>query len=276
MPASNNTHLTSPNIAAIVLAAGKGTRMKSQIPKVLHKVAGRPMIESVLSALKSAGVGSVCIVLGGDLKHFEEFINTNPELSICQQHERRGTGDAVASAARCFTQVIKPRYANSTLLRGGNLKEPYVLICAGDTPAIKGKHIADFITYSTEHQADISVLGMNVPYPAGYGRLVLKNDKTTLVKIVEEKDASSSEREITVCNSGIILAKTDVLFKCLDELTPLNAQNEYYLTDIIEVSKKHHFSTIAFVTNEWNYFAGVNSPEQKHEVEKFMLAETNQ
>jgi len=257
-------------VGAIVLAAGKGTRMKSDLPKVLHNVAGKPMLTSVVTALSKAGIESICLVIGGELEKFDSFLEDNDEFSVCLQENRRGTGDAVASAAICFQSAKIPSYASQSLLRGSALNSEFVLICTGDTPALDGELIAEFVKQAIAKNADVAVLGMKMPDPSGYGRLVIeKGDE--LKKIVEHKDASDEELSIDVCNSGIIFAKTKIMFECLDEIKPNNVQNEYYLTDIIEIAQKKNLKTVVHATSDWEFFAGVNSPEQKIEVEKIIL-----
>lgn len=269
--AEKTIHSSSP-VAAVLMAAGQGKRMQSDIPKVLHDVAGKPILAWVLAALAEAGLEKVVLIIGGDLNRFDDFLESYQDVTVCAQAHRRGTGDAVASAAACFDGVAVPHYAQSRLLRGQKLHAEYVLISAGDTPAIDGAVIADFIKTCLDKKSVFAVLGMEIPDPTGYGRLVV-TDQGDLKKIVEQRDANADELMIKLCNSGIIFARTQDLFVCLDELEANNSQREYYLTDIFQIASRKQLPTSVYRTNHWQSFAGINNPEQKKQVEDYMVNE---
>ena len=264
-----NVTTTSTSVSAVVLAAGMGTRMKSNLPKVLHKVCGKPMVSHVVDALKASGVGRVGLVLSEQLSDFEDILTKNPELEVCIQKDRRGTGDAVASSAAFFEGVEIPGYAQLNLHKGAKASSDHIIICAGDTPALSTEVVAAFLKSHIESDASVSVIGMELDDPSGYGRLVM-TESGALTEIVEHKDASSEQLKINACNTGVIAAKSSDLFKLLSEVTSDNAQNEYYLTDIIGLGNKHGLSVQAFLTKNWQSFMGVNTPEQKEVIETYM------
>lgn len=259
-----------PSIAAVVLAAGKGTRMRSSVPKVLHPVAGRPMLDWVLGALEAAGVAKACLVLGPDHTAFSEILADRPELVVAIQHGQAGTGDGVASAAVAFAKVAMPQYARGELVRGNPLTTSHVLVCASDTPAIRSETLATFVAAAMNADAGLAVLAMDVPSPFGYGRIVTGD--AGRVTIVEERDASAEIRRITICNTGVILARTDLLFSLLGELKPENAQKEYYLTDCFALAGKRGVGALVHVTKEWREFAGINDRAQLAELESQLIA----
>lgn len=256
-------------ICGIILAAGKGTRMKSNRPKVLHEVLGKPMINWVFDTLNQCGIEQICTVLSEDLHGFEDFLEKHKNINVAIQTNRMGTGDAVASAAYGFAGVKIPPYAQGRLLQGQKFDCDGVLICAGDVPAITANAISEFIEASLAKKAKISVLGMEVPHPTGYGRLVLK-DQNTLDQIVEEKDATDEIRRVTLCNSGVIYVETLTLFELLSQLTNKNNSNEYYLTDCFKLARDNNIPAYVHTVNEYRNFAGVNTQDQLKELEEWM------
>ena len=257
-------------VAGIILAAGKGTRMRSALPKVLHPIMGRPMVDWVLRSLACAGVQHSIMVLGAEHAPFEGFLRENPSLILAIQSDQRGTADAVASAQGAFTGVTKVPYAQSRLLRGTPVNATHVLICAGDTPALRAEELTRFV--KEQGDADIAVLGMQPEDPKGYGRLILKNG--SLTGIVEERDADSETKKIPTVNSGVILARKAVLFDLLSLVTPNNAQGEYYLTDIIRLGYEKGYRTRAHIAEEAREFSGVNDRTQLAALEQWMLGRT--
>lgn len=262
------------SVSAIILAAGLGTRMKSDLPKVLHEVCGKAIVSHVIDAVKKAGVGQVGLVLSGDLSRFSSLLEHYQDTSVCIQNNRLGTGDAVASTAAFYENVRIPHYADFSLYRGKKVVSSHVLICAGDTPALDPAILRDFIESHISLGVSVSVLGMEVDDPTGYGRLVY-DDQGSLEGIVEQKDASDLQKKIKVCNSGVMIAKTTDLFEYLDELKPNNAQKEYYLTDIIALARARSNTGVSgFITPNWQSFMGVNTPEQKAVVADYMASRT--
>ena len=263
-------HSQNDTIAAVVLAAGKGTRMKSELPKVLHPLCGRPMVGHVIQTLEAAGIKEKCIVVGGDVDRMKDVLREFGDLTFTLQRDRLGTGEAVACAGFGLDGVTPPPYASGSLLSGPRLKCQYVLICAGDTPAMDADVLAAFVKTCISQSSKLAVLGMNHPEPKGYGRLIT-NEKNQLLKIVEEKDASESERLVQLCNSGVIFAETKHLFSLLGSITQSNAQKEYYLTDCFSLSLAKGVPALVWKTDDFGSFDGVNDRMQLSRLEERML-----
>jgi bifunctional UDP-N-acetylglucosamine pyrophosphorylase/glucosamine-1-phosphate N-acetyltransferase len=256
------------NTAAIVLAAGKGTRMKSNTPKVLHEVCGLPVVGWVLRSLAEAGIKDSCLVLSDDLSPFQPLLKEHPNVSVAIQQNRLGTGDAAASCAWSFKNVPVPSYAAGRHQHGKVLDSEYVLICAGDIPAVSSGEYGRFMEFALAEKADLAVLGMDIPEPTGYGRLVTEGN--ALVKIVEEKDADAATRRITACNTGILFFRTKILFDLLCHLTTNNAQKEYYLTDCVEIARSKGLTCRAFVSANYGMYQGVNDRSQLSAIEELI------
>ena len=256
----------------IILAAGKGTRMKSRTPKVLHKVAGRSMVDWVRSSLSQAGVDRHCLVLSDDLTGFEQFLEEGEgRMTVAIQENRMGTGDAVAATAVCFDDVIKPSYAAGRKLKGEQISAEFAIICAGDVPCVKGESYARFVEDCMSANAELAVLGMDVPSPKGYGRLVT-DDAGNLVAIVEEKDASDEVRQISVCNTGVIFGRTKTLFELLSKVDNNNASGEYYLTDCFKLAKDAGHAVHVHVAGDYTEFGGVNNRLQLSNAEQIIMS----
>lgn len=249
------------SVAAIVLAAGKGTRMKSELPKVLHPLSGTPMIGHVIKSLRTLGIGPICAVIGGQLELLQSYLQHFAPMTLCEQSARLGTGEAVACAGLGFQNVKPPPYAHARHISGPLITQSQVLICAGDTPALDATILRQFITFCLEKSSRLAVLGMRHPKPFGYGRLVC-NERGQLMKIVEEKDASPSEKTLNLCNSGVIFADLRYLFGLLQHIKPDNAQKEYYLTDCFDLARRTESPADVFMTDHYEAFDGVNDRQQ--------------
>jgi bifunctional UDP-N-acetylglucosamine pyrophosphorylase/glucosamine-1-phosphate N-acetyltransferase len=202
-------------LAVIVLAAGKGTRMRSALPKVLHTVAGRSMIGHVVAAAESLGAERIVVVVGPEMEAVAAAVA--PHGVAIQEHQN-GTADAVKAARGALAGF------------SGD-----VLILYGDCPLIRADTLARM--RSERRDEVVTVLGMRVAPPTPYGRLVLGADGT-LERIVEALDADEAERLIDLCNTGIMLIDGSRLFGLLDSIGNDNAKGEYYLTDVVEVARK--------------------------------------
>lgn len=209
-------------LAAVVLAAGKGTRMKSDRPKVLHPVAGRPMIDWVLDAATSIGAEPVVVVTAPDQSMVRAAVAGRATTVV--QPEALGTGDAVKPA----------RPALATIAAGGGT----VLVLFGDTPMIRPATLLRMVEARAGHDRPaVVVLGFEPADPALYGRLVLGADHG-LERIVEARDAGPLEREITLCNGGVMAIDAAELSSMLDAIGNANAKAEYYLTDIVAIARE--------------------------------------
>ena len=207
-------------IATIILAAGKGTRMKSDLVKVLHSLLGLPMLSYTIDlSLNEIKSKKTIVVVGHQADQIKErFKDTRIQFTL--QEEQLGTGHAVLQAIP-FLQKF-----NGT-----------VLILCGDVPLVRGETLRSFINYFWENESTLSVLTAVVEHPLGYGR-ILRSREGWLEKIVEEKDASKEEKMIREINTGIFCVKAPFLMEGLTEIGQENAQGEYYLTDLVEIARR--------------------------------------
>lgn len=243
--------------------------MYSAIPKVLHPVAGRPMVRWVFEALKGAGIDSLCLVLSEERQGFEEFLSQERRLTVAVQRNRLGTGDAVAATAWSFQGVTPASYAAGGHLSGERIQADFVLVATADTPAITSAELKTFLEALKKSGQGLGVLGMRVPEPKGYGRMVAEGSE--LIAIVEEKDADAETKRIDVCNTGYIACETALLFGLLHELKPDNAQKEYYLTDVVRYARARGLKPLMHVAKEYRDFAGVNDRAQLADVEHWLI-----
>ena len=239
-------------VKAVILAAGKGTRMKSELPKVIHKALGKEMVKYSIEAAMEAGAESkdVCLVVGHKAELVKEAVGER--VTYVMQQEQLGTGHAV----KCAGDFIG--------------EEGLTMVLCGDTPLITGKTLKALVdTHISEGNA-ITVLTARVDDPTGYGRII-KDSWGKFVKIVEQKDATLEEQRVDEINSGMYIFDSAILSKALSKLTNNNAQGEYYLTDTIEIVKSEGLGEVAtLVVGDVNEIKGVNSPEQLKEAEEIL------
>lgn len=216
----------SRSCLAVVLAAGDGTRMKSSVSKVLHPVGNLPVISHVMKAVGGAGAGSVALVLGRDADAVKDAaIPFGEEVSTWVQEQRLGTGNAVLAAR----QAIERGFDD-------------ILVIFGDTPLI-GEETLRRARAELAAGADIAVIGFRTDNPHGYGRLIEHDG--TLVAIREHKDATTKELDINFCNAGLMAIAGDRALSLLDQVDNKNAKGEYYLTDIVEISRRNGGRAVA-------------------------------
>jgi bifunctional UDP-N-acetylglucosamine pyrophosphorylase/glucosamine-1-phosphate N-acetyltransferase len=231
--------MSRPRTAAVVLAAGKGTRMKSGRPKVMHSVANRPMILHILDRLKDIAVDRTVVVVGTDMGEVVEAVA--PALTAVQSPPR-GTGDAVIAAR--------------THLEGF---EGDILILCGDTPLLTSETLARLLERRRAKDSPaIVLLGFRPGDTAEYGRLIVGHDGV-LDAIVEHRDASPKERAIPLCNAGVMAVDGRHLFALLDGIDNKNAKGEYYLTDIVALGRKRGLACAVVEADEPDEVMGVNS-----------------
>ncbi|XUU62091.1 bifunctional UDP-N-acetylglucosamine diphosphorylase/glucosamine-1-phosphate N-acetyltransferase GlmU [Erythrobacter sp. HA6-11] len=226
--------------AAIILAAGKGTRLKSDLHKVLHPIAGRPMIEHLLASIAELGPARTIVVVGDEREQVETQVGTRAECVL--QEPQLGTGHAVAQA--------------KDALKGFSGD---VLMLFGDAPFIKAETMRGMLARLQEADGPaVVVLGFEPDDPLQYGRVITRADDT-IEKMVEFKDANEAERACRLCNSGLMAARADELFELLERVDNDNAQGEYYLPDIVNVAVKDGRKCAAVRTDQPDEVAGVNS-----------------
>src|SRR5262245_36884193 len=233
--------MTNSSALAIVLAAGKGTRMKSERPKVLHSLAGAPLLFHALLAAKDAGLDRLAVVVGPGMDDVAATaVKLDPELEIFVQEDQRGTADAV-KAARDAVEAFSGQ----------------VLILYGDTPLLRAETIGK-VRAELDAGADLAVIGFETENPAGYGRLLL-DERGRLVGIREEKDASEAERALKLCNSGIMgFRSSRTLLDLLGRIGNDNAKKEFYLTDAVALAHAERLEA-SMVAADGAEVLGVNS-----------------
>ncbi|MGJ8556118.1 MAG: bifunctional UDP-N-acetylglucosamine diphosphorylase/glucosamine-1-phosphate N-acetyltransferase GlmU [Sulfitobacter geojensis] len=224
--------------ALIVLAAGKGTRMNSDLPKVLHPIAGEPMLVHALEAGTMLAPQRTVVVAGHGVEQVRTAtLSHDATIKVVEQTEQLGTAHAVAQARDALAGF-----------------DGMALVLYGDTPFIRPQTLEDM--QAALKQNDVVVLGFEAADPARYGRLVM--DGQQLDRIVEFKDASEDERTITLCNSGVVACNADLLFDLIDAVDNKNASEEYYLTDIVGLARGRGLSATAVTCDEWET-VGINS-----------------
>jgi bifunctional UDP-N-acetylglucosamine pyrophosphorylase/glucosamine-1-phosphate N-acetyltransferase len=244
--------MTQPTSLAIILAAGKGTRMKSALPKVLHKLAGAPMIAHVLSAAHAAGIGKTALVVGPGMEEVAQAATAlDPKLEVFVQPEQQGTADAVKAARQAFEDF-----------------KGHVLILYGDTPLLRSETLKA-VAAELSSGADLVAIGFEAENPTGYGRLLL-DDRGRLAAIREEKDASDEERALTLCNSGIMgFRSAKTLLGLLGRIGKNNAKGEFYLTDAVALASGDRLET-RIVLSSGAEVLGINSRAELAEAESAM------
>jgi bifunctional UDP-N-acetylglucosamine pyrophosphorylase/glucosamine-1-phosphate N-acetyltransferase len=232
------------DISALVLAAGKGTRMKSGLVKVMHPLVGRPMVHWPVEAAREAGASRVVLVVGHQAETVREYFNGSGEVAFAIQKEQLGTGHAVASAA--------------PILKGAG---SVVLILCGDVPLIRPETLKGLLAHHEARKSVVTVLTTHLDNPHGYGR-VIKREGGRVLRIVEETDATDEEKDITEVNSGIYCVDSDFLFDAVLTLKNDNAQGEYYLTDIIKSAANRGELCVSFSADDAEEIMGVNDRVQ--------------
>lgn len=239
------------SLACVVLAAGMGTRMKSSLPKVLHPIAGLPMVSHVVSVAEKLGAAKIVTVIAPKMDAVEKAVAPH---SVAIQKIARGTGDAVKAALPALKELTNKNSAAD------------ILVLYGDVPCIQLETLKKLKAYHGKTKAGITVLAFRPPQPTGYGRIILNADKT-LHKIVEEKDATADEKKIELCNSGIMIIKAAHLEKWVSKIKPNNAQKEFYLVDLPEIAAKEGMKTYV-AEGSYDELRGVNTRAQLSELEQ--------
>jgi bifunctional UDP-N-acetylglucosamine pyrophosphorylase/glucosamine-1-phosphate N-acetyltransferase len=242
------------NLGVIILAAGLGKRMRSAQAKVLHRLAGHPLLTRVIHATQRLHPHILVVVVGHQAEEVQRQCG-QADVTFALQREQRGTGDAVRAAQPYFSGF------------SGN-----ILIVCGDTPLLTSGTLAQFVRQHRERQATLSVLTVCLDDPAQYGR-VIRTANGNVLKIVEARDATDAERAVREINTGIYCVRSDFLFPALERLQPLNAQGEYYLTDIVAQAVAAGLPTFATLAQDPNEVGGINSREDLAMMEKSRQAQ---
>ena len=227
------------SFTVIILAAGKGSRMKSSTSKPLHKIAGCEMIEWVLEASRKAGAKQIIPVIRKEMSDLASYLS---DYSIAIQKEANGTADAVVAA---LPHII-------------NLNLPVIVLYA-DTPFITAEIISS-LYQKINSGNDICVLGFNTENPYGYGRLI-QSSTGGLEAIVEESEASTSEKMIKNVNAGIMAFNGNIIEKMINKIDRSNSKEEYFLTDIVSIGNENNLN-VGFILTEYEYVIGINDRNQ--------------
>jgi bifunctional UDP-N-acetylglucosamine pyrophosphorylase/glucosamine-1-phosphate N-acetyltransferase len=240
---------------AVLLAAGKGTRMRSDLPKVLHPVCGRPMVHHVAACALEAGADHVYPVVGHGAERVVELLKATfpgaPVTAVVQE-EQLGTGHAVMQCEQALSGFSGT-----------------VVVLNGDVPCLRPQTIRQFSDYHRDEGAAGTVLSARLEDPFGYGRIVRDQDGA-LVAIVEQKDADETIRRINEINSGLFCFDKEKLFTALGAIGRDNAQNEYYLTDVIAVLKNEGEVVRAYCVDDSFEVAGVNTDAELEAIRRRM------
>ncbi len=240
---------------AVILAAGQGTRMKSKLYKVLHPVCGKPMVQHVLEQVEALKAEEIVTVVG----HGADMVKNElgDRSSFVLQAEQLGTAHAVMQAEKQLTG-----------------KQGTTIVICGDTPLIKAETMEELIRQHEEKGAKASVLTAYLTDPTGYGRII-RNEEGLVEKIVEHKDATEQERQVTEINTGTYCFDNEALFEALKNVSNENVQGEYYLPDVIEILKAKGEIITAYQTEEFEETLGVNDRIALAEAEKIMRRRIN-
>lgn len=230
----------------VILAAGKGTRMRSALPKVLHKLSGRTMLGHVVAVVESLGEAKKIIVTGHGAEQVEQQFKS-PTTIFTQQKEQLGTGHAVHMAV--------PELCSDAL----------VIVLYGDVPLIRPVTIQKILAVVTE--STMGLLTINLDQPTGYGRIV-RNTKGEITEIIEQKDASAEQLKITEVNTGVLALQSSQLRDWLPKITNNNAQGEYYLTDLVAIAREAGVEIVSVNPESATEVEGVNNRVQLSQLER--------
>jgi len=244
-------------IHVVVLAAGKGTRMKSQVPKVLHGISGFSLIERVLRTADALTPASVTLVVGHGADEVKGSLGSRANVQFVVQEQQLGTGHALLQA--------RP------ILEG---KSGVVILLSGDVPLLTSNTLRSLIETHTQCEAAATVVTANMPRPFGYGRIVRTNGR--IAKIVEERDASPAQKKITEINSGIYAFDLAPLFGALDSVGTSNNQGEYYLPDLVAIYRKQKRTVATWTVEHAEEIRGINSRTELAEVSAMVRQQKNE
>ncbi len=241
-------------LAVVILGAGMGKRMNSDLPKVLHPIGGRPMILHVIDTVRQLAPERVVVVTGYQAERVESAC-AGTGVEFVRQREQLGTGHAVVQAAPALAAF-----------------DGTVVVLNGDVPGLRAETIRRFVGAHHRAGSVATVLTAELEDPAGYGRIV-RDAQGQLLRIVEHKDASPEELALREVNSGLFCFEADALFPALKRVGRRNSQNEYYLTDVIGLLRTEGRPVGAFRVDDPREVAGVNNPEELEAVRRFVVGD---
>lgn len=238
------------SVTALILAAGKGTRMKSKLPKVLHKIGGQAMVEKVLHTVDALGVEKKVVIVGFGGDEVKAYLGDACEYVV--QEEQNGTGHAV--------QIAKEALAD---------REGTILLLCGDTPLIRKETLKALLEVHGKSQAAATVLTAAMPNPFGYGRII-RNEKGQVQRIVEQKDGTPEELAVQEVNTGMYAFESKFLWPALEQIDANNAQGELYITDVIGILVRQGKLVSAHMTEHFEETLGINSRSQLAQGEEIL------
>lgn len=240
---------------AIILAAGKGTRMRSKLYKVLHQVCGKTMVEHVVSQLEKTDIDNIITIVGFGAEAVKEALGNRTQFAL--QNQQLGTGHAVMQAQDILGDV-----------------DGETIVVSGDTPLFTADTFNKLFEYHEQHHAAATILTSVAPDPTGYGRII-RNEVGIVERIVEQKDATPEEQAIHEINTGVYCFNNQKLFAALKKINNNNAQGEYYLTDVIEILKHDHEVVTAYKMDDFDESMGVNDRVALARANKLMRQRIN-
>ncbi len=241
--------LLKNNLSVIILAAGKGTRMCSDIPKVLNQINNKSMIEHVLEQTYNLKPEKLLVVIGYEYQQIKKYLKGHP-LHYVLQKEQLGTAHAIMQC-----QKDLKNFKGSTL------------ILSGDVPLIKSETLQKLYNTHTTEKAQATILSAKIENPYGYGRIVRENN--SFISIVEEKDATEIQKNIKEINGGIYIFDNKILFENINNINNNNSQSEYYLPDIMSILVKKNYKVLVHQIQNEHEIKGANTKEQLLELEKY-------
>lgn len=233
---------------AIILAAGKGTRMETDLPKCAYPINGTPMVEYIVNSCRKSGINKILVVVGHKKEHIQKIFNGSVEYVL--QEQQLGTANAVM----CTKSILAE-------------KEGFCLIFPGDMPLINEDIITKLVNYHSDNKNDLTIVTTKIDTPDGYGRIYREDGK--IKKIVEALDATPEILAINEINSGVYCVDIKLLFSALDKVKNNNRKKEYYLTDIVEILCDD-YKVDTFVVADSNYLLGINDVSTAQKVEAIL------
>lgn len=248
---------TDCRLASVILAAGKGVRMRSEKAKVLHLFRGDPLIRYPLRVAQKIGSCRIVIVVGHQAEEVKNVFSAG-EVEFAEQPERLGSGHAVLQ-----TQLLLEGFPGD------------IMILSGDVPLLRVQTLKTLIRKQRARKAVLSFLTTVLPDSTGYGRVIRAAD-SRVIRIVEERDATPEEKEIREINGGIYCVKQDFLYSALARVGRKNDQGEYYLTDLVEIASSQGLEVIGYPVEDSTELLGVNTPEELAALERLWTKSGNE
>jgi UDP-N-acetylglucosamine pyrophosphorylase len=243
------------SLAIVIMAAGKGTRMQSDLPKVLHEANGKPLVAYVIEKSQALDPEKIVLIVGHQADLVRQATASFP-VEYALQEPQHGTGHAVMQSEPFLKEF-----------------EGEVIILSGDAPLFTARTLRELIGFHRSRQAVATVLTAEMEDPAGYGRIIRNGGGEEVLKIVEHKDATEEERAVNEINSGVYVFNAAELFSALHGITNKNAQGEYYLTDVFGICFGKGKKVCAFKVADANEIRGINTLEQLKEAEQLLQGE---